>query len=93
VAVDATVVEDGSLQALNKAKACSLKAIAVVLENLFLTVIEAAQSSPLYGRDVDENISTAIVRLNEAKPLGRIDPFNSASSHFLPTWCKGAFED
>ena len=53
----------------------------------FLTVIEAAESGPLYGRDMNENIRTAIVRLNEAKTFGRIEPFNSASSHFIPSWC------
>jgi hypothetical protein len=39
------------------------------------------QSSALNSRDVQEDILSAAVRLNEAVSLGRVEPFNSACGH------------
>ena len=36
------------------------------------------------GRDMDERVSAAVVRLNEAEALGGIEPFNCASGHDEP---------
>jgi hypothetical protein len=43
-----------------------------------------AHSSALDGRDVNEGVSAAVVRLNEAEALGGIEPFNCASGHDEP---------
>jgi len=43
-----------------------------------------AHSSAFDGRDMDERVCTAIVRLNEAEALGGIEPFNCASGHDEP---------
>ena len=40
-----------------------------------------AHSGAFDGRDVDERVSAAIIRLNEAEALGEIEPFNCASGH------------
>src|SRR5687768_13674870 len=47
-----------------------------------LVFIEAAQARLFDGRDVDENVLAAVVRLDEAVALGAVEPFYSAGSHF-----------
>ena len=43
---------------------------------------EAAQARAFDGRDVDEDVLAAVVGLDEAVTLGRVEPFDSAGSHF-----------
>ena len=40
-----------------------------------------SHSSVLDSRDMNEGVSAAVVRLNEAEALGGIKPFNCASGH------------
>jgi hypothetical protein len=44
-------------------------------------LVEAAQASLLDSRDVHEDILAAVVRLNETKALGRVEPFHSTCRH------------
>lgn len=46
-----------------------------------LTFVQIADTSAFYSADMDENILTAIVRLNEAKAFLRIKPFYGAGAH------------
>ena len=46
-----------------------------------LTFAEIAHASTLYSADVNERVSSAVIRLNEAKALGGVEPFYSSSSH------------
>jgi len=60
---------------------------ALVLNHLvrdLLTFAEIAHSGALDSADVDENVLTAIIRLDEAKTLGRIKPLNCAGRHDEP---------
>ena len=43
-----------------------------------------AHSGAFDGRDVDEGVRAAIVRLNEAEALGGVEPFYCASGHVEP---------
>jgi hypothetical protein len=47
-----------------------------------LAFIERAQTSTLYGADVDENVGAAIVGLDESEALGCVEPLNCSGSHF-----------
>ncbi len=51
-----------------------------------LSFVEGVLTCLLDRRDVDENIFSTIVRLDEAEALRRVEPFNSTSRHslFLP---------
>src|ERR1700759_2606295 len=46
-----------------------------------LTFAQVAHSGALNGADVHDHILAAIVRLNEAKALLRIEPFDGTGSH------------
>src|SRR6056297_272400 len=46
-----------------------------------LVVGEAGQARALDGGDVDEDVLTALIGLDEAKALGGVEPFHGASSH------------
>jgi hypothetical protein len=46
-----------------------------------LAVCERGKTCALNSRDVNENIRGAIIWLNEAEALGRIEPLYSASVH------------
>lgn len=48
----------------------------------FLTVAETLEPSTLNGRDVDEDIRRAVIGLDEAIPLFRVEPFYCACSHW-----------
>jgi hypothetical protein len=54
-----------------------------VVANL-LALDDFAHTGALDGRNVDECVRTAIVRLNEAEALGGIKPFNCACGHDEP---------
>jgi len=58
--------------------------VALQFEADLLAFDELAHTSALDGRDVDERIGAAIVRLDEAEALGGIKPFNCASGHDEP---------
>src|SRR5690606_20974220 len=47
-----------------------------------LVFVQAAQAGLLDGRDVDEDVLAAVIRLDEAVALGGVEPFYSAGSHF-----------
>jgi hypothetical protein len=56
----------------------------LVLDNFeadLLTFVEAVHARTLNSRDVNENVRAALVRLDEAKTLGRIEPLNGTCSH------------
>jgi hypothetical protein len=45
---------------------------------------DRAHAGAFDGRDVNEDVGAAVVRLNEAEALGGIEPFNCASGHNEP---------
>ena len=49
-----------------------------------LAFYDFAHSRALDGRDVDERVSAAVVRLDEAETLGGIKPFYCACGHDEP---------
>jgi hypothetical protein len=55
--------------------------IALKLVTEFLAFNDLAHTGAFDGRDMDESISAAIVRLNEAKALGGVKPFYCACGH------------
>ena len=58
--------------------------VALEIEADLLAFNELAHAGALDGRDVDEGVSAAVVRLNEAEALGGIEPFYCASGHDEP---------
>jgi hypothetical protein len=58
--------------------------VALEVEADLLAFDDFAHSSALDGRDVNEGVSAAVVRLNEAEAFGGIEPFNCASGHDEP---------
>jgi len=46
-----------------------------------LTFIERAQAGALHCRNVNEHVARAVVRLNEAVTLGRVEPLDFSASH------------
>src|SRR3989344_5806839 len=56
--------------------------VAFQLVGNLLVFIQAAQASAFNGGDVDEDVLAAVVGLDEAVTLGRVEPFDSAGSHF-----------
>ncbi|MBB4288218.1 hypothetical protein GGE16_000234 [Rhizobium leguminosarum] len=59
-------------------------AVTLKVEADLLAFDEIAHSGALDGGDVNEGVSVAIVRLNEAEAFGGIEPFNCASGHDEP---------
>jgi hypothetical protein len=59
--------------------------VALEVEADLLAFYDFAHSGALNGRDVDEGVSAAVVRLNEAEAFGGIKPFNCASGHDEPS--------
>src|SRR4051812_16022206 len=55
--------------------------IGLRFERELLALIERAQTSAFNGADVNENVGSAVVGLNEAKTLGRVEPLNCSGSH------------
>src|SRR5262244_2831531 len=58
--------------------------LAAITDNLIfdhLTLVERTQAGTLDGGDMDEHVSAAVLGLNESIALGRVEPFDSASSH------------
>jgi len=48
-----------------------------------LSFAERPQAGAFYGRDVDESVFGAILRLDEAKSLCWVEEFYSSGGHFL----------
>src|SRR4051812_40845800 len=46
-----------------------------------LAFIERAQSGAFHGRNVHENVLSAVRRLNKAVAFGRVEPFHVSASH------------
>src|SRR3954469_15459407 len=46
-----------------------------------LTLVKGAQPSALDGGDVDENVLTAALRLDEPVALGGVEPFHCSGGH------------
>src|SRR5262249_22510021 len=58
--------------------------LAAIADNLIfdrLTLVERTKAGTLDSGDMDEHVSAAILGLNESIALGRVEPFDSASSH------------
>jgi hypothetical protein len=51
---------------------------------------QAPEACPLDGRDVDESISIAVVRLNEAEALRRVEPLHCSGIQNFSPLCKSA---
>src|SRR5271157_1567404 len=51
------------------------------VEAELLTLIQCPEASALHGRDVNEHVLRAVVRLNEAESLLRVEPLNRALRH------------
>ena len=54
------------------------------LEGELLTFNDRGHAGPLNSGDVNKDVGATVVRLNEAKALGGIEPFNCASGHNEP---------
>ena len=59
-------------------------AVTLEFEADLLAFDEIAHSGALDGGDVNEGVSVAIVRLNEAEAFGGVEPFNCAGGHDEP---------
>src|SRR5262249_44601109 len=58
--------------------------LAAITDNLIfdrLTLVERTKAGTLDSGDMDEHVSAAVLGLNESIALGRVEPFDSASSH------------
>lgn len=71
-----------SLQITGRHLARLVVALEVIAD--FLSLDDFVHSRPFDGRDVHESVSTAIVRLDKAKALGGVEPFNCARGHDEP---------
>jgi hypothetical protein len=57
-------------------------AVGLGLERYLLAVVEGAQTSTFDGADMNEDVLTAIVRLDEAEALCRVEPLNCSGCHY-----------
>lgn len=57
-------------------------AVGLGLERNLLTLVEGAKTSTFDGADMNEDVLPAIVGLNEAEALSRVEPLNCSSSYF-----------
>src|SRR5512135_2138106 len=51
-------------------------------ERKLLAFVERTHAGALDGTDVHEHVGAAVVGLNEAEALGRVEPLNCSGSHF-----------
>jgi hypothetical protein len=59
-------------------------AVTIVLHGIeaeLLAFMDRRETRTLNGRNMDEDIRAAIVRLNEAEAFGRIEELNSSNGH------------
>jgi hypothetical protein len=69
--------------------------LAAITDNLIfdrLTLVERTKAGTLDSGDMDEHVSAAILGLNESIALGRVEPFDSASSHHRLLECTNVIE-
>src|SRR5690606_18102586 len=52
------------------------------LERQLLAFVQRVHAGALDGRDVHEHIVAAVIRLDEAVALGRVEPLHGSSRHF-----------
>src|SRR5450432_4231911 len=57
-------------------------AVDLRFEGKLLAFIERAHAGALDGADVHEHVVAAVVRLNKAEALGRVEPLNCSGCHF-----------
>src|SRR5258708_466850 len=55
--------------------------VALELEGDLLAFVERSEARAFHGRDVDENVRAAVVRLDEAEALGGVKPLHGADGH------------
>src|SRR3984957_8921205 len=69
-----------------------LAALAVELrfERKLLAFVERAHAGALDGADMHEHVVAAVVRLNEAEALCRVEPLNCSGSHLTSPRCAKA---
>src|ERR1700733_13103924 len=69
-----------------------LAALAVELrfERKLLAFVERAHAGALDGADMHEHVVAAVVRLNEAEALCRVEPLNCSGSHLTSPRCAQA---
>ncbi len=68
--------------------------LAAVADHLiveYLTLVERSQASALDRGDMDEHVSTAVLRRNESIAFRRIEPFHCASSCTVPVAIMASF--
>jgi hypothetical protein len=56
-------------------------AVGLGLERHLLTLIEGAKAGAFDGADMNEDVLAAIVRLDEAEALCRVEPLNCSGCH------------
>src|ERR1700682_6118529 len=62
-------------------------AIDLRFERKLLAFIERAHAGALDGADMHEHVVAAVVGLNEAKTLGRVEPLNCSGRHLTSPRC------
>ena len=75
-------IPSGRLQIAGGLLARALVGLELVAE--LLAFDDIAHAGTFDGRDVNESVRTAVIRLNETEALGGIEPFYSASGHDEP---------
>src|SRR5262249_35138298 len=87
----AAALVGGRDEASDQSRSTDLKVVrrllAAITDNLIfdrLTLVERTKAGTLDSGDMDEHVSAAVLGLNEPIALGRVEPFDSASSHHRP---------
>src|ERR1700680_3418282 len=65
-------------------------AIDLRFERKLLAFVERAHSGALDGADMHEHVVAAVVRLNEAEALCRVEPLNCSGCHLTSPRCANA---
>src|SRR6266404_7377607 len=65
-------------------------AVDLRFERKLLAFVERAQAGALDGADVDEHVVAAVIGLNEAEALCRVEPLNCSGCHFNSPGCANA---
>ena len=75
----------GALRGHNDLRRRQLARTSILFELVvdLVALIEAVEAGLIEGRDVNEDIRSAIVRLNEAKTLSRVEPLDCTARHIV----------
>jgi ATP-dependent Clp protease ATP-binding subunit ClpX len=73
-------LDEPSLKLILRQPKNALAAVADHFIGEHLTLVERVQAGPLDRGDMNEHVSTAVLRLNESIAFARIEPFHCASS-------------